>query len=264
MSNLTNTPENAFEPERWICIECGHECEKRIIPSHCSQCGCRDGYAAERIAIIGRLSTELDEIQPGTIVEEWRPLLPNGLPKGLSMVLRGRPGAGKSRAGYRFGSQIGRSCVAALEMGCKLSNSTARNAGARTENNNMVWYDEIDPLFDELKYTTPAVIIVDSVQKLKKRGVWVTKLRRWALEHDANLILISQKGQHGSSRHGEDDDFDCDVIIDVKATSKDGTIFSELHGKEEFKTPCKNKHAHATVAKSRVCELLSWDVPIVG
>ena len=262
MSNLTNCANSALEVLRWVCINCGHECPKRVVPSYCSECGQRDGYAAEPVPIAGKASGELEELQPGTIVEEWRTLLPLGLPKGLSMVLRGRPGAGKSRAGYRYGSQLGRVCVAALEMGDKLSHATARNAGATTEN--MVWYNDIGPLFDELKYTEPAAIVVDSVQKLKKRGTWVTKLRKWAYESDANLILVSQKGTHGASRHGEDDDFDCDVIVDVKASSKDGVTFEEMHGKDEHRTPCKAKHAHATVAKSRVCELVSADVPIVA
>lgn len=262
MSNLTNSAKPAFEPLRWRCIECGHENEKRVVPPYCSSCGLRDGYAAEHVEIVGKASGELDEIQPGVIVEEWRSLLPRGLPLGLSMVLRGRPGAGKSRAGYRLGSQIGRASVAALEMGAKLSHSTAKNAGANTEN--LIWYDDIEPLFDELRYVDPDVIIVDSVQKLKKRGPRVAQLRRWALDNSKNLILISQKGQHGSSRHGEDDDFDCDVIIDVRPTSKDGVIFAECHAHDDHKTPCKAKHAHATVAKSRVCELLSCDVPIVA
>jgi hypothetical protein len=149
--------------------------------------------------------------------------------------------------------------VFALEMGKKLSCATAESAGAQLKS--ILWYDDTQGLSD-LQYIDPRVIVVDSLQKLKSRKSTVDKLRRWAADNDRNIILISQKGKHGASRHGEDDDFDCDMVCDVEKNSNEQGRRKELHLHNDERSPCADKCAHVVIVKSRVCELVSFDVPI--
>lgn len=260
--NLTSGVQSALGalPVRWICLSCGHECKRQKVPSYCYQCGMREGYAPVEVPLSATRSDALEELIPGVVVPEWQPLLPIGLPLGCSMVLRGRPGGGKSRAGFRLAGNIGKVMAFALEMGDKLSSHTAVDAGANVSN--FWWYNDTNGI-DEIEYLDPDVVVVDSVQKLgRSRRKLVDRLMRWARDKNRNLILISQKGQHGASRHGEDDDFDCDCIVDVRSAKHDGALLSEIHGTDDFRTECAPGCTHATVAKSRVCQLLSWDLPI--
>lgn len=248
---------------RWICIGCGHEWpNKRPPPSYCRQCGVQGGYAPEEIELLGSRSDDVGTVTPGVVVPEWAAGLPDGIPLGHSLLLRGRPGGGKSRASYRLSSQIGTTAVFGLEMGKKLSRKTAENAGALL--GSFWWYDDVRGL-EELTIIEPDVVVVDSIQKLgRDRGRVIDRLRRWALDCDKNVIFVSQLGQHGSSRHGEDSDFDCDIVIDVSKGKLEQGPRKAVHGTDETESPCAPGCAHCHVAKSRVCPLVSFDVPIVA
>lgn len=246
-----------------MCLACEHECRRRTIPDHCLACGMPHGYAPQPIPLVGTRSNEIDSVGTGILVPEWELAFPNGLPLGRSMVLRGRPGAGKSRAGYRFASQIGTCMVFGIEMGKALSVETAKKAGAQMES--FYWYQDVDGMSD-LEVLDPAVVVVDSIQKLgRDRRRVVNELIQWARDYDRNCVFISQLSTDGKSRFGEDDDFDCDVIVDVSAgrTAKGG-ISRRVHGLDDKPTPCRDGCAHAAIAKSRVCPLISFDVPIVA
>lgn len=245
-----------------VCIGCGHRWQsQKPAPSYCRQCGVRGGYAPEDLELLGTQSDELEELAPGVIVPDWSHLLPIGLPLGLSMVMRGRPGGGKSRAGFRLASQMGIAMIFSLEMGKTLGKETARNAGATLEN--CWWYDDIEGLAD-LDVLSPAVVLVDSIQKLRRRNSAILKLRAWAADKERNAIFVSQLGTHGASRHGEDSDFDCDVVVDVQPGMVDGVQCKNRHGIGEKATECAEGCAHVRIAKSRVCQLISGDVPIVA
>lgn len=263
-SNLTENRESDTRArlERWVCLACEHECTRKVVPNHCLQCGMLHGYAPQPIEVLGTRSDEIDEIGTGILVPEWADAFPRGLPLGRSMVLRGRPGAGKSRAGYRFASQIGTCMVFGIEMGTALSVETARKAGAQMSA--FYWYQDTEGLSD-LEVLDPAVVVVDSIQKLgRDRRRIVNQLMMWARDYDRNCVFISQLSADGKSRFGEDDDFDCDVIVDVSAgrTAKGG-ISRRVHGLDDKQTPCRDGCTHASIAKSRVCPLVSFDVPIV-
>jgi hypothetical protein len=151
--------------------------------------------------------------------------------------------------------------VLAIEMGLVLSNDTALQSGARLDR--FYWYEDTSGL-SELEIIRPAVVVVDSVQKLgRQRKSIVAQLRQWAQLTNSNLILVSQKGKHGASRHGEDDDFDCDCVADVTHGSTPQEPCSAIHGFDHKPTPCKHGHAHVSIAKSRICPLVAFDVPIV-
>jgi hypothetical protein len=221
-----------------------------------------NGYGAEDIPILGKRSTELGQLKQGVFVDDWSLALPHGLPLGCSLVMRGRPGAGKSRAGYRLGAAIGPCMAFGIEMGETLSSVTANDAGANMAN--FWWYEDLEGLKD-LPHIDPACVVIDSVQKLgRARGRIVAMLRKWALENDRNVIFVSQRNQKGASRNGEDDDFDCDVIVDVTRCKNDGVMRQEIHGRDESRTPCQEGCAHIEIAKSRVCQLIALDVQIVG
>jgi hypothetical protein len=176
--------------------------------------------------------------------------------------MRGRPGAGKSRAAIRMASQIGRTSVLALEMGLVLSKDSGAQSGANVDD--FYWYDDADKGLREIEIIRPAVVVIDSVQKLgRQRKSIVSQLRQWAEDQGSNLILVSQKGKHGASRHGEDDDFDCDVVADVMHGSTPQEPRTAIHGFESKPTACKMGHAHVSIAKSRICPLVAFDVPIV-
>lgn len=248
---------------RWICIGCGHEWpHKKAAPGYCRECGVKGGYAPERIELLGSRSDEVGHVLPGVIVPEWSLGLPIGIPLGHSLLLRGRPGTGKSRASYRLASQIGSVAAFALEMGKKLSCKTAENAGA--DLNAFWWYDDLKGL-EELHLIEPDVVLVDSIQKIgKARGRIIDQLRRWALDNERALILVSQLGQHGSSRHGEDSDFDCDIVIDVQQGKTDKGPRKTTHGLDDEESECAKGCAHCRITKSRVCPLIGFDVPIVA
>lgn len=223
-----------------------------------------NGYALEQLELLGSHSGDVGELEPGIIVPEWSHLLPRGLPLGLSMVMRGRMGGGKSRAGFRLASQISDcSMVIALEMGKILSKETADAAGADLAS--LYWYDDAESALADLEVLRPGAIVVDSIQKLRRRRAsTVTKIMRWCRENKSNALFVSQLGQHGSSRHGEDDDFDCDVVVDVSPGMIDGVLCRNRHGIGQKATECREGSAHVRVAKSRVCQLVAGDVPIVA
>jgi hypothetical protein len=234
-----------------------------VIPQHCTRCGFRNGYAPQRVPLIGTRSDEIDEVGTGVLVEEWAHVFPDGLPLGRSMVLRGRPGAGKSRAGYRFASQIGTTMAFGLEMGKELSVDTARKAGAKMDS--FFWYADTDGL-DDLDVIQPDAVVVDSIQKLgRERTRVVEMLMTWARDNAKNCIFISQLSADGKSRYGENDDFYCDVIVDVySARTPKGGLSRRTHGRDENDRVCHDGCTHACVAKSRVCQLIAFDVPIIA
>lgn len=261
---LTNAVKSANGAgfDHWVCYQCQHVWQQRKPPPrHCRQCGTERGYVLEPIPLLGSRSCDVAPIAPGVLVSEWLHLLPRGLPFGLTMVMRGRPGGGKSRAGFRLASQIGTSMVFGLEMGKELSTETGRDAGALLEN--CWWYDDIAGL-DELSIIDPACVVVDSLQKLRKRKSIVKRLRDWARDFQRNVIFISQKGHHGASRHGEDDDFDCDVVVDVEPGMVEGVQCVKAHAMNEKPSQCREGCAHVRIAKARVAPLVSGDVPIVA
>jgi len=220
------------------------------------------GYAPEEVALIGTRSDELEELSAGILVPEWSQILPHGLPLGRTMLLRGRPGAGKSRLAYRFASQLGRVMCFGIEMGKALSLQTAQNAGAHVKD--VWWYEDLEGL-EEIDLIDPAAVVIDSIQKLKRaRRRTVDFLLNWARQTSRNVILVSQLSAQGKSRYGEDDDFDVDMTVDVSPgrSAKGGR--KEIHGLEDSPTLCKLGCAHASVAKSRVCPLISADLPIVA
>lgn len=248
--------------ERWVCIGCGHAWTAKLpAPKYCRECGLSGGYAPEAITLRGTQSQDLDRLEPGIVVPEWSALLPIGLPLGLTMVMRGRPGGGKSRAAFRLASQMGVAAIFGLEMGKSLSMETATLAGAQLDS--LWWYDDVEGL-DDLEILSPAVVVVDSVQKVRARRSVVTRLRRWARENSRNVIFVSQLGHHGASRHGEDDDFDTDVVVDVSPGMVDGVACRRAHALNEKASKCKPGCAHVRIAKSRVCPLINGDVPIVA
>lgn len=245
---------------QWVCIACGHVRRTKNAPPYCYQCGAANGYAWEDIKLQGARSEEIGDLEPGVPVPEWLAAFPTGLPLGRSLVMRGRPGVGKSRVGFRLASQIGVTMAFVLEMGEVLSKDSAQQAGANMDR--FWWYPDTSGL-SELAIIKPAVVLVDSVQKLgRQRKSIVAQLRQWAQQAEGNLILISQKGKHGASRHGEDDDFDCDCVADVQHGSTSQERCSAIHGFDSKPTPCEMGHAHISIAKSRICPLVAFDVPI--
>lgn len=246
----------------WVCYACGHVRRTKNAPPYCHQCGAPNGYAWEEIRLQGARSDEIEELPPGILIPEWKVAFPEGIPLGRSLVMRGRPGVGKSRIGFRLASQIGTTAAFVLEMGKVLSRDSAQKVGAHLER--FWWYEDMDGLA-ELELIHPKIIVVDSVQKLgRQRKSIVARLRQWAMERDATLILVSQKGKHGASRHGEDDDFDCDVVADVEHGTTPQEARSAIHGFDGKPTRCKMNHAHIVIAKSRICPLVAFDVPIVN
>lgn len=221
-----------------------------------------NGYAWTEIRLQGARSDEIEALEPGTLVPEWKVAFPHGIPLGRSLVMRGRPGRGKSRIAFRLASQIGTTAAFVLEMGKVLSCDSAQQAGANLER--FWWYEDMAGL-EELALIRPASIVIDSVQKLgRQRKSIVARMRQWAMDQNTTLILVSQKGKHGASRHGEDDDFDCDVVADVEHGSTPQQAQSAIHGFDGKPTQCKMNHAHIAVVKSRICPLVAFDVPIVG
>jgi len=149
-----------------------------------------------------------------------------------------------------------------IEMGKTLSCVTAESAGANMAH--FWWYDSTEGLTD-LPHINPACVVIDSVQKLgRARSRIVTMLRKWAVDNDRNVVFVSQLNKRGSSRNGEDDDFDCDVVVDVTQCKHDGVMRQEIHGLDAVKTPCTDGCAHIEVTKSRAGHLLALDVQIVG
>lgn len=220
------------------------------------------GYAPNLIELIGLRSDEIEEPEPGIIVDELRPVLPMGVPLGRTILFRGRPGAGKSRVSYRVACRFGRVMIFGIEMGKVLSLDTAIKAGANVDD--VWWYEDVRGL-DELEIIDPAAVAVDSIQKLREeRRSVVDRLMEWAVERNRNVILVSQLSADGKSRYGEDDDFDVDMVVDVLQGRTDAGPTKAVHGLEEKKTPCKNGHAHLSVKKSRICQLLAFDAPIVA
>jgi hypothetical protein len=269
LSRLNLTPPRKSSTrarlERWVCIACGDENPKGQTLKYCRACGLKNGYAPQSVQLKGTHSDDasLTAVEPGIALPEWSIVLPHGLPRGRSIVLRGRPGAGKSRLAYRLASQLGVTMAFGLEMGKKLSRETAANAGADMPK--LFWYDELGGMEDE-PYLHPACIAIDSVQKIGQgwRGT-LRKLRDWSQETGGTLILVSQMNVRGSSRFSEDADFDCDIVVDVLPTiDKEKVRRTALHGFESEHTPCKDKCAHLSIAKSRICPLIAFDVPIVA
>lgn len=247
---------------QFTCFACGHVWGTGKPPVHCFQCGTKDGYLEEDLALKGVRSSEIGELEPGPILEEWALALPRGLPAGRSLVLRGRPGVGKSRVAFRISSQIGTTVVFTLEMGKVLALDGAQQAGADVVQ--FWWYEAIDGL-DELPIVQPQAVVVDSAQKLGRRGFKVvSKLQEWANTTGGNLILVSQLGRHGVSRHGEDNDFDCDVVADVSRGSSFQEIRKAIHEFDHAPSPCLSGHAHITIAKSRLGPCVAFDVPIIA
>lgn len=246
---------------RWVCIGCGDEWRGSRLPKRCRVCGVMGGYAPEEAELLGSRSDDLEELQPGIVVPEWSEVLPQGLPLGRSLLLRGRPGAGKSSAAFRFATQLGRAMIFGLEMGKALSLDRARKAGANVED--VYWYDDMAGLAD-LELVDPACVVVDSIQKLRyaRRRV-VDQLFQWAKDFDRNVVLVSQLSADGKSRYGEDDDFDADMNVDIAPGRTDKGPRKYIHGLDDAVTRCRDGCCHASVAKSRVCPLLAFDVPIV-
>jgi hypothetical protein len=220
------------------------------------------GYAPQEIRLIGTMSDDIDGVEYGLKVADWSAVWPRGVPLGRTFLLRGRPGAGKSRLAYRLAAQLGRAMVFGIEMGKTLSLDTARQAGAQCEQ--LVWYDDLEGLA-ELELLEPAVVVIDSIQKLRRaRRQTVDRLMAWAKQSDSSLVLVSQLSADGKSRYGEDDDFDCDMTVDVwpgrttKGPRKDVHLFEDTHRR------CDDGCAHVLVAKSRVCPLVAFDAPIVA
>lgn len=248
---------------RWSCIGCGHQWPpKSAPPSYCRQCGMQGGYAPEDLPLHGHHSSQVGPIAPGVIIPEWAAGFPRGLPRGLSMVARGRPGSGKSRAIFRLASQMGRAAILGLEMGSELSKATAASAGADLDR--CWWYDEPSVL-EDLEILAPDVVVVDSIQELgRRRKSIVASLQKWAKDCGTNVLLISQLGQHGASRHGENDDFKCDIVIDILPGHSEDGPRTASHGLGHTKQHCADGCAHVRIAKSRICPLIGFDVPIVA
>ena len=248
---------------RWVCFACGHEWRGSGVPAYCRECAVIGGYAPEDVPIVGTRSGEISGPKPGTLVTEWAPALPKGLPLGRTLLLRGRPGAGKSRASYRLATQLGTVMIFGLEMGNELSLETARNAGANTDH--VYWYEDLEGL-EDLERIDPDAVAIDSIQKLRReRRHTVDRLMQWARDNERNLILVSQLSADGKSRYGEDDDFDVDMTVDIWPGRHPKTgPRKDLHGLEDEPRRCADGCAHASVAKSRICPLVAFDVPIVA
>lgn len=247
---------------RWICIGCGHEWRGKVLPPRCKRCDVSSGYAPEEVKLIGSASDEIEELEYGALLPEWATALPRGFPLGKVLMMRGRPGAGKSRIAFRLATQLGRAMIFGLEMGKTLSLDTARSAGAKVDD--VLWYEGLEGL-EELETVDPNMVAIDSIQKLNyDRKRVIQRLTDWANANGRNVILISQLSADGKSRYGEDADFDADMNCDVSPGRTDKGPRKYLHGLEEEPRKCREGCAHVSVAKSRVCPLLAFDVPIIS
>jgi hypothetical protein len=222
-----------------------------------------NGYAPIELTLRGTRSSELADLEPGPIFPEWSAGFPAGIPLGRTLVVRGRMGAGKSRATFRLASQYDICAVLGLEMGKALSLETARNAGANLDS--CYWYDDVDDLLADLDDLEPQAIAIDSIQKLgRARSRVVRQLRRWVAEHQSTLLLISQLSKDGRSRYGEDDDFDCDAMLDCLPGVVEGVRQTHSHGMDGVKSECEKGCCHIAIRKSRISPLIGFDVPIIS
>jgi hypothetical protein len=257
------TPEKKTDTRarfpRWKCSACSVVVRARVPAKWCKACGAIGSYQAFEPVVTGLRFDEIQICDDGVHVEDWAVAMPNGYPLGRTIVLRGRPGAGKSRIGDRLASALGKTMAFGLEMGIELTADSARLCGA--EVSRMTFYDDIARL-DELEALDPDVVLVDSVQKLgAARARILTQLEKWVRSGPRRaVVLVSQQNQRGVSRYSESSDFDADIVCDVRKIQDVG---SACHNGETTATPCAKGCAHVHMAKGRSMALIDFDVRVV-
>lgn len=160
-------------------------------------------------------------------VGDWGAAFPRGwIPGGTILVLRGAPGAGKTRLAMRLGTKQKLCACVELELPLDDALETAESCGADMDR--LLVIDEFrgQVTFDEAAKEGADCLIIDSVQKLDtKASRWFDSIRRFAKGGDGGrlVIVITQSNAKGGTRGGLAIEYDlAETMAMIRPTDQDG------------------------------------------
>lgn len=160
-------------------------------------------------------------------VGEWGGAFPKGyIPGGTILVLRGAPGAGKTRLALRLGTKQRLCTCLELELPIDDALETAESCGA--DMGRLLLSDNFRGLesFDEAAKEGSDCLIIDSIQKLDSRpGKYFDAIRRFAKGGNGGrlVIVITQSNAKGGTRGGLAIEYDlAETMAMVRPTDQDG------------------------------------------
>ena len=227
---LTGAPKTRTRARVYLCILCS----KKFFTDNgwCPSCG------GDKSLVL--LPPELAELDAGALVRanaytpgvrnfyeagEWAGAYPKGVPGGTVLVLRGDPGAGKTRLALRLGTRQRLCGMLELEMSREECFDLALSAGADMDR--LIVGDTFrgPDTFSRFAAEGCDCLIIDSVQKLAyKPAPFFNDIRRWAKGGDGGrlVIAITQSNAKGGTRGGLSIDFDlAETSAHVRVTEHD-------------------------------------------
>lgn len=205
---LTPVPDKLTRGRVYQCAFCAKKCFafSRWCP-HCRVDGAL--YIVTENTVGGRVGPvdagEFVAPEPGSLdAGEWMPVYPRHIRPGCVLLMRGAPGAGKTRSALRLATHIGPAGIIELESPVDDCIETAKSAGADTSPGRLKVWDEFrgEDTFREAEALGLKCLIVDSYQKLGGRPTqWYDPIRRFA-RRQGMCIVITQSNARGGTRGG--------------------------------------------------------------
>jgi hypothetical protein len=169
---------------------------------------------------------------PGSLdAGEWLPVFPRHIKPGTVLLMRGAPGAGKTRSSLRLATHIGPAGIIELESPPDDCVDTATSAGADISPGRLKIWDEFhgEDTFREAEALGIKCLILDSYQKLGGRPTqWYDPIRRFA-RRQGMVIVITQSNARGGTRGGLGLEYDlAETTAMLTPTAKKGITKIEV------------------------------------
>lgn len=228
---------------RWRCGSCGHESDADE-PWAC-RCGLTtawfpvDGGPEEQAAV------RADALPPSSAVGvphlSWGPLFAGGLvPFGISALLYGRAGSGKSRAAMRLAAELAPMLYVALEMSPADVAVTLSDLAVPLD---AVWLAESERWQVEAERIRARVVVVDSLAAVHRPVVHCRAARDWVSGRDCLVVLIAHANSRGRAKGDTGLSHWPSAVIEARSRSR---------GMVELSCPTKNRHGPTGPRRPRV------------
>ena len=241
---LTAAPNKSTRARVYRCCLC-----QKKFPSNngwCPACGgqralylLEDGETLEALPDLIRADAFTMPSRKMFPAGDWAPCYPKGIPGGTIILMRGAPGAGKTRLALRLGTQMGLCGYISLELTAEDCVETAEVCGA--DCSRLVIADQFDEhrTLEQLGKEGCSVLGLDSIQKLGfKPQRYYDDIQRFARGGNGGrvVLVITQSNAKGGTRGGLSLEFDLAESVCMVRDAKDGLC--EVTMEKNRRGPC--------------------------